>query len=302
MPAKIRLQRHGRKRFAFYHIVVADGRAPRDGRFIERIGSYNPNTNPATIDLDFEKALDWLTKGAQPTDTVRAILSYKGVLYKKHLLGGVAKGAFDEDEAERRFNTWEAEKDAKIQAKKDRLSKDVETSKSKALEAEVKVNAERAEAIAKRNAELAAEARAAKAPKVADEAPEEVVAEEPQVAAGPVAEEVPVAEETPVAEEPKAEEAPVAETPAEEAPVAEETPVAEEVPAEEAPVVEEVPVVEEAPAEEPVAEETPVEQTPAAEEPVAEEPVAEVPAEKEKTAEEKPAEEPAKEDEEKKAE
>ena len=106
----MRLARHGRKRYAYYHIVVADSRAPRDGRFIERIGSYNPNTNPATIDLDFDKAYDWLTKGAQPTDTVRAILSYKGVLYKKHLMGGVKKGAFDEEEAQRRFEKWIADK------------------------------------------------------------------------------------------------------------------------------------------------------------------------------------------------
>ncbi len=102
MPVKIRLARHGRKGYAYYHIVVADSRAPRDGRFIERIGSYNPNTNPATIDLNFDKALDWLFKGAQPTDTCRAILSYKGVMMKKHLLEGVKKGAFDDAEAERR--------------------------------------------------------------------------------------------------------------------------------------------------------------------------------------------------------
>ncbi len=106
MAVKIRLARHGKKGFAFYHIVAADSRAPRDGKFIEKLGTYNPNTNPATIDLDFEKALGWLQKGAQPTDTCRAILSYKGVLYKKHLLGGVAKGAFSETEAEARFNKW----------------------------------------------------------------------------------------------------------------------------------------------------------------------------------------------------
>lgn len=261
MPAKIRLQRHGRKRFAFYHIVVADGRAPRDGRFIERIGSYNPNTNPATIDLDFDRALDWLTKGAQPTDTVKAILSYKGVLYKKHLMGGVAKGAFNEEEAERRFDAWLAEKEAKIQSKKDRLSKDAESSKAKQLEAEAKVNEERAAAIAKRNAELAAEAKAAAAP-------EEVVEEE-----------APVAEETAV-EAPAEEKAPVAETPAVEEPVVEEAPVVEEPVAEE-PAKEETPVAEEAPApkEEPVVEEAPVaeasaEETPAAEEPKAEKPTA----------------------------
>lgn len=223
MPAKIRLQRHGRKRFAFYHIVVADGRAPRDGRFIERIGSYNPNTNPATIDLDFDKALDWLTKGAQPTDTVRAILSYKGVLYKKHLLGGVAKGAFDEDEAERRFEAWLADKEAKIQAKKDRLSKESDSDKAKRLEAEAKINAERAEALAKRNAELTAEAEAATAPEEAEEevAEETVVEEAAPVAEEAPVEEAPVAEEAPAAEEPAVEEAKAEEAKAEE-PKAEE--------------------------------------------------------------------------------
>ena len=106
MPVKIRLTRHGKKGYAFYHVVVADSRAPRDGKFIEKIGTYNPNTNPATIDLDFEKALEWLQKGAQPTDTCRAILSYKGVMYKKHLLGGVAKGAFTAEVAEAKFAKW----------------------------------------------------------------------------------------------------------------------------------------------------------------------------------------------------
>ena len=106
MSVKIRLARHGKKGYAFYHIVAADSRAPRDGKFIEKLGTYNPNTNPATIELNADKALDWLQKGAQPTDTCRAILSYKGVLYKKHLLGGVAKGAFDEATAEAKFNKW----------------------------------------------------------------------------------------------------------------------------------------------------------------------------------------------------
>ncbi|HBL74871.1 MAG: 30S ribosomal protein S16 [Bacteroidetes bacterium GWF2_42_66] len=164
MPVKMRLQRQGRKRFAYYHIVIADSRAPRDGRNIERIGSYNPNTNPATIDLDFDKALNWLNNGAQPTDTVKAILSYKGVLYKKHLLGGVTKGAFNEEEAERRFQAWQTEKDAKIQAKKDRLGNESESDKKNRLAAEAKVNADRLAAIAKKNAELAAAARAASAP------------------------------------------------------------------------------------------------------------------------------------------
>jgi small subunit ribosomal protein S16 len=158
MPVKMRLARHGRKRYAYYHIVVADSRAPRDGRYIERIGSYNPNTNPATIDLDFDKAFDWLVKGAQPTDTVKAILSYKGVLYKKHLMGGVKKGAFDEAEAEKRLDKWMAEKEAKIQAKIDRLAGDADAAAKKQLEAEAKIKEERAAAIAARNAELAKEA------------------------------------------------------------------------------------------------------------------------------------------------
>jgi len=201
MPAKIRLQRHGRKRLAYYHIVIADSRAPRDGRYIERIGSYNPNTNPATIDLDFDKALDWLNKGAQPTDTVRAILSYKGVLYKKHLQGGVAKGAFDEDEAERRFQAWLTDKESKIQAKKDRLTNESEADKKKRLEAEAKVNAERAEALAKKASELAAEVAAAEAEATAEEVVEETTEEAPE--AETAVEEAPAAEET--SEEEKAE-------------------------------------------------------------------------------------------------
>lgn len=177
MPAKIRLQRNGRKRYAYYHIVIADSRAPRDGSNIERIGSYNPNTNPATIDLDFDKALTWLNNGAQPTDTVRAILSYKGVMYKKHLLGGVAKGAFTAEEAETRFEAWVAEKANKVQAKKDGLVTSSETSRTAQLAMEAKKNAERANAIAKRNAEAAAAARAASAPAPAPVVQEEVAEE-----------------------------------------------------------------------------------------------------------------------------
>jgi len=180
MPAKIRLQRHGRKRYAYYHIVIADTRAPRDGQNVERIGSYNPNTNPATIDLDFDKALTWLVNGAQPTDTVRAILSYKGVMYKKHLLGGVAKGAFTAEEAETKFEAWVAEKANKVQAKKDGLVVSSESSRKSQLEMEAKKNAERANAIAKRNAEAAAAARAASAPApvVEEEVAEEAAPEE----------------------------------------------------------------------------------------------------------------------------
>ena len=172
MPVKIRLARHGRKRYAYYHIVVADSRAPRDGRNIERIGSYNPNTNPATIELDFDKAITWLGKGAQPTETARAILSYKGVLMKKHLLEGVKKGAFDEAEAERRFQKWLEEKEAKIQAKKDQISSETDQERKTRLEQEAKINAERAEKLAKRNADLAAEAKAEEKSEAAEEAEE----------------------------------------------------------------------------------------------------------------------------------
>ena len=143
MAVKIRLARHGKKGFAFYHIVAADSRAPRDGKFIEKLGTYNPNTNPATIDLDFGKALDWLQKGAQPTDTCRAILSYKGVLYKKHLLGGVAKGAFSETEAEARFNKWLGEKAGKIEAKGNKLEADAKSAEKARLAAEAKTAKDR---------------------------------------------------------------------------------------------------------------------------------------------------------------
>ena len=116
MATKIRLQRRGRKGYPFYHIVIADSRAPRDGKFIEKVGSYNPNTNPATITINFDRALYWLQVGAQPTDTTRNILSEEGVLLKKHLLGGVAKGAFTEADAEKKFEAWKAEKEKGTQA------------------------------------------------------------------------------------------------------------------------------------------------------------------------------------------
>ncbi|MBU8891570.1 MAG: 30S ribosomal protein S16 [Bacteroidales bacterium] len=157
MPVKIRLTRRGRKKAPFYHIVVADSRAPRDGRFNESIGKYNPLTNPATIELDFDKALDWLLKGAQPTDTCRSILSYKGVMMKKHLLEGVKKGAFSEEQAEEKFQSWLNEKGNKIQAKVDMLQKGEDADAKKRLDAETKVREARAEELAKRNAEAAAE-------------------------------------------------------------------------------------------------------------------------------------------------
>ena len=171
MAVKIRLTRQGRKRYAYYHIVVADSRAPRDGKFIERIGSLNPITNPATVELDMEKALEWLSNGAQPTDTVKNILSQNGVLMKKHLLEGVKKGAFDQAEAERRYQAWKQEKDAKNQAKAEKLASETIAEKAERLKAEAKVKDARTAAIAKKNSELAKEAEAAVAE--AESAPEE---------------------------------------------------------------------------------------------------------------------------------
>ncbi len=152
MATKIRLQRHGKKGKAFYYIVVADSRAPRDGRFIERLGSYNPNTNPATIDINFEKTLEWVNTGAQPTDTCRAILSYKGVLYKKHLQGGLKKGALTEEQVEAKFQAWIEQKDGKITGKKTGLTSAKEEARKAALAAEAKKKEEKAAAIAAKNA------------------------------------------------------------------------------------------------------------------------------------------------------
>ncbi len=174
MAVKIRLARHGKKGYPFYHIVAADSRAPRDGKYIEKLGTYNPNTNPATINLNFEQALGWLLKGAQPTDTCRAILSYKGVMYKKHLMGGVAKGAFNETEAEARFNKWMEAKNGKIEAKNNKVASDARDAQKARLAAESKVNEDRAKAIAEKKAEeVAAAAKAAEeaAAAAAEEAP-----------------------------------------------------------------------------------------------------------------------------------
>ncbi|MCQ2142134.1 MAG: 30S ribosomal protein S16 [Bacteroidales bacterium] len=176
MAVKIRLQRHGKKNFAFFHIVVADSRSPRDGRYIEQIGSYNPNTNPATIVLDADKALAWLNVGAQPTLVCRRLLSYEGVLLKKHLEGGVAKGALTQEQADKKFADWKSEHDAKVAAKKQGLSKDAASKAKAALEAEAKKNQERAEAIAKKQAEAIAAAAAAEAEAAAEEAPAETEA------------------------------------------------------------------------------------------------------------------------------
>ena len=167
MATKIRLQRHGKKGKPFYYIVVADARAPRDGRFIERIGSYNPNTNPATIDINFEKTLDWVNNGAQPTDTCRAILSYKGVLYKKHLEGGVKKGALTQEQADEKFAAWTDQKYGKITGKKSDLVSAKDEARKAALAAEAKRNADKAAAIAAKNAPVAEEVEEAP---VADEA------------------------------------------------------------------------------------------------------------------------------------
>jgi len=151
MATKIRLQRHGKKGKPFYYIVVADARAPRDGRFIERLGSYNPNTNPATIDINFDKTLDWVNNGAQPTDTCRAILSYKGVLYKKHLQGGLKKGALTEEQVESKFQAWLDQKDGKITGKKESLTTAKQDARKAALAAEAKKKEEKAAAIAAKN-------------------------------------------------------------------------------------------------------------------------------------------------------
>ena len=227
MATKIRLQRFGKKGKPFYHVVVADARAPRDGKFIERLGSYNPNTNPATIEINFEKALDWVNKGAQPTDTCRAILSYKGILYKKHLEGGVKKGALTEEQAEAKFAQWLEGKAIKIEGKKEILSKSKQEIKKATLLAEAKKKEEMAAAIIVKNTP-------------SEEVEETVVEETSEVE---VSAEVEESESVAEVEETVAEEAPEVE-------VEEEAPVAEVEVAEEAPEVQ-----EEAPAEVEVAEE-----------------------------------------------
>jgi small subunit ribosomal protein S16 len=199
MATKIRLQRFGKKGKPFFHVVVADSRSPRDGKFIERLGSYNPNTNPATIEINFERTLEWVNSGAQPTDTARSILSYKGVLYKKHLQGGVKKGALTVEQADAKFAQWLAAKNGQIEGKKETLSATKGEARKAALAAEAKKNADRATAIALKNAPVE----------------EEVVADEV------VATEETVVEETPAAEVAAVEEV-VVETPVEEA-SAEET-------------------------------------------------------------------------------
>lgn len=204
MPAKIRLARRGRKKRPYYHIVVADSRTPRDSGYIEKIGSYNPMANPVDIELDFDRALDWLQKGAQPTDTARSILSQEGVMYKKHLLRGVKKGALTEEEVEKRFNEWKEKKETESLTEAEKLAEKEEAEKKKRLEAESKINEERKAELAKKN--LAEESDKAK--ETAEEGAEETQQEEP--AAGQPAEET----AEPAAKEEK-EEAATEEKPAE---------------------------------------------------------------------------------------
>ena len=180
MATKIRLQRGGRKSYAFYSIVIADVRAPRDGKFTEKIGTYNPNTNPATVDLNFERALYWVENGAQPTDTVRTILSNEGVMLMKHLKGGVKKGAFDEAAAQAKFDAWKQAKTQGVEAIKAKEADAKKAAKKANLEAEKKANEAKAKAIADKKAAEVAEAEAA-AEQAAEtaEAPTEEAAEAP---------------------------------------------------------------------------------------------------------------------------
>lgn len=237
MPVKIRLARRGRKKRPYYHVVVADARAPRDGKYIEQIGSYNPMTVPASIDLDRDKAYEWLSKGAQPTDTARAILKFKGVYYKRHLMRGVAKGAFSEEKANEMLEAWIAEKEAKVASRKEETTRQREEF-WKMVSGEIKpvqkgADKQAGEAFRESGEEetpaVEAEQEAAPQAETSEEAPapEKAAAEETPVAEEAAAE--PVVEESkeePVAEA-KVEEA-TEETPAEETPAAEEAPAAEE--------------------------------------------------------------------------
>ena len=206
MAVKIRLQRQGRKKKPYYHIVIADSRSPRDGKFIERIGIYNPNTNPATIDLDGDKALDWMNKGAQPTDTCRAILSYKGVMYRKHLARGIAKSALTAEEADAKFAAWMEEKANKIDQKVAGLKDKVDMEQRTRLEREALVAHKRAKDIMTKNSP---EAEAAEVAESTESETETSAAAETEV---PTAEvettEAPVAEATPESEAPAEEAAP----------------------------------------------------------------------------------------------
>ena len=212
MPVKIRLQRHGKKGKPYYWIVAADARAKRDGKYLEKLGSYNPNTNPATIDLNIDGAVQWLQNGAQPTDTAKNILSYKGALLKKHLLGGVAKGALTEEQAEKKFQAWLEEKEAKIQSKAEGLSKAEAKAKAERIAAEKAVNEARL-AAAEPEVEEVEETEEATEAAAETEAPatEETATEETAEVEAPAKEEAPEAEakeeapaEEEAAEKPKA--------------------------------------------------------------------------------------------------
>ena len=211
MATKIRLARHGKKGKPFYHIVTADARAPRDGKYIERIGSYNPNTNPATIEFNFDRALHWVSVGAQPTDTVRAMLSYRGVLYKNHLLNGVKKGALTEAQVEEKFNKWLEDKAGKIDSKVESIEKDAKSAYDKAIALEKEKSDARAAVIAEANqaAEAAIAAEAATEETATEEAATEEVVTEEVVTEEVATEDAPkveaVKEETPKAEEAKVE-------------------------------------------------------------------------------------------------
>lgn len=234
MATRIRLQRHGKKNKAFFHIVAADSRSKRDGKFIEKIGTYNPNTNPATIVINFDAALKWVQVGAEMSDTARAIMSYKGVLHKNHLLNGVKKGALTAEQVEEKFNQWLADKDANITGKQEGLAKNAAADKVARMKAEADTNAAKAKAIEEKNT-----------PEVEEVAAEEVVAEEAAVEV--VAEEAAVEV---VAEEAAPEEVPAEEPATEETP--EEVPAPAEEPATETP--EEVPATEEVEPEAPATE------------------------------------------------
>lgn len=196
MATKIRLQRNGRKSYAHYSIVIADVRAPRDGKFTEKIGTYNPNTNPATVDLKFDRALYWVQCGAQPTDTVRNILSKEGIYMMKHLLGGVKKGAFGEAEAQAKFEAWKNDKQSGLAALKAKNEAAAKEAAKARLEAEKKVNEEKAKALAEKKAATMAEeaAKAAEAAQAAAEAAAQAVAKEAPAQEATVAEETPAAE------------------------------------------------------------------------------------------------------------
>ena len=214
MATRIRLQRHGKKNKAFFHLVAADSRAKRDGKFIEKLGTYNPNTNPATIEINFDKTLHWVQVGAEMSETARAILSYKGVLHKNHLLNGVKKGALTTEQAEAKFAAWLAEKDAKVSGKIDSLAKNEAADKAARMKAEEVANAAKAAAVEAKNAPVVEEVEEAP---VAEEAAEEAAVETEEVVEATPEVEAAV-EETPAAEE--ATEAP-AEEAGEEAPAAE---------------------------------------------------------------------------------